>query len=113
MNEQDPRQVLARRLRALREEHWPERKVNQAQLAAALGGDGNRRQRAAGLVMGVADQPKGASGVQDSRHRQVLRQPRSFDGKAGRLLSLDELTAEERAAEEGLSGTDAPAERGA
>ena len=57
MNDHDPRQVLARRLRALREEHWPGRKVNQAQLAAALSGAGKGRQRAADLVMGVADQP--------------------------------------------------------
>ena len=38
MDEQDPRQVLARRLRALREETWPGRKITQPQLAQALGG---------------------------------------------------------------------------
>jgi hypothetical protein len=36
---QDPRKELARYLRALREEHWPGRKVTQPQLAQALGGD--------------------------------------------------------------------------
>jgi hypothetical protein len=34
----DPRHILARRLRELREEHWPELKLTQGQLAAALGG---------------------------------------------------------------------------
>ena len=38
MNSQDPRQLLAQRLRALREEHWPGRKITQPQLAQALGG---------------------------------------------------------------------------
>jgi transcriptional regulator with XRE-family HTH domain len=33
---QDPQLVLAQRLRALREEHWPHRKITQAQLARAL-----------------------------------------------------------------------------
>lgn len=38
MDSQDPRQLLARRLRALREETWPGRKITQPQLAQALGG---------------------------------------------------------------------------
>jgi hypothetical protein len=38
MDNQDPRQLLARRLRALREDHWPGRRVTQPQLAQALGG---------------------------------------------------------------------------
>jgi Helix-turn-helix domain len=38
MDGQDPRQVLARRLRALREDHWPGRRITQPQLAQALGG---------------------------------------------------------------------------
>lgn len=38
MDSQDPRQLLARRLRALREESWPGRKITQPQLARALGG---------------------------------------------------------------------------
>ncbi len=38
MDDQDPRQLLARRLRALREERWPGRRVTQPQLALALGG---------------------------------------------------------------------------
>ncbi len=38
MNDADPRLVLARRLRALREDQWPDLKITQAQLAQALGG---------------------------------------------------------------------------
>ena len=52
--------------------------------------------------MGVTDQP---AVPPESRIQDIARffaSPRSFDGKVGRLLSLDELTAEERAAEEEL-----------
>ena len=35
----DPRQLLARRLRALREDRWPDIKVTQSQLSRALGAD--------------------------------------------------------------------------
>jgi hypothetical protein len=36
---QDPRQLLAQRLRALREERWPGGKITQPQIAQALGGE--------------------------------------------------------------------------
>ncbi len=39
MESQDPRQKLARRLRALREDRWPGMKITQPQLAQALGGE--------------------------------------------------------------------------
>ena len=39
MDSRDPRQLLARYLRLLREERWPKMKVTQPQLAQALGGD--------------------------------------------------------------------------
>src|ERR1700729_4280088 len=38
MDDADPRQLLAQRLRALREEQWPGRRITQQQLAQALGG---------------------------------------------------------------------------
>ena len=102
MDESDPRQVLARRLRALREEHWPGRKVRQAQLAAALGGAG--KSVSVPLISSWESQtnPKvpPESRIQDIA--SFFASPRSFDGEAGRLLSLDELTAEERAAREEL-----------
>jgi transcriptional regulator with XRE-family HTH domain len=37
VDDQDPRLLLARRLRALREERWPGRRITQPQLAQALG----------------------------------------------------------------------------
>jgi hypothetical protein len=39
VDSQDPRQILARYLRLLREERWPNMKITQPQLAHALGGD--------------------------------------------------------------------------
>jgi hypothetical protein len=98
----DPRQVLARRLRALREEHWPGRKVNQAQLAAALSGAG--KPVSVPLISSWESRTNPvvppASRIQDIC--RFYSSPRSLDGKVGRLLSLDELTAPERAAWEGL-----------
>lgn len=102
MDDPGPRQVLARRLRSLREEHWPERKVNQAQLAAALSGAG--KPVSVPLVSSWESRTNPvvppASRIQDIC--RFYSSPRSFDGKVGRLLSLDELTAPERAAWEGL-----------
>jgi hypothetical protein len=37
LNDRDPRVLLAQRLRALREEHWPGRRITQPLLAQALG----------------------------------------------------------------------------
>jgi hypothetical protein len=39
MADADPRLLLARRLRALREEQWPDLKITQLQLGQALGGE--------------------------------------------------------------------------
>jgi hypothetical protein len=103
VNEHDPRLVLARRLRALREEHWPGRKVNQAQLAAALGGDGNR---AVSVPLVSSWESRTNPQVPPvSRIHDIARffaSPRSFDGQIGHLLSSDELTVQEQAAEEKL-----------
>ena len=103
MNDQDPRHVLARRLRALREERWPGKKVMQAQLAAALGEDG-RRSVSVPLISSWESQtnPKvpPESRVQDIA--TFFASPRSFDGHVGRLLSPDEMTVQERAAKESL-----------
>jgi hypothetical protein len=103
VNDQDSRQALARRLRALREEHWPGVRVNQAQLAAALGGDG-RRSVSVPLVSSWESQtsPKvpPASRIEDIA--TFFASPRSFDGQAGHLLSPDEMTAQEQAAREKL-----------
>jgi hypothetical protein len=103
VNDQDPRQVLARRLRALREERWPGTKVNQAQLAAVLSGDGNRSVSVP--LISSWESRTSPTVPPASRIRDIatfFASPRSFDGKAGRLLSLDEMTVPERAAKEEL-----------
>ncbi len=103
MNDQDPRQVLARRLRALREVHWPGQKVNQAQLAEALGGDGNRSVSVP-LISSWESQtnPKVPPAARLQDIATFFASPRSFDGRVGRLLGPDEMTAQERAAREEL-----------
>jgi hypothetical protein len=102
VNGLDPRQTLARRLRALRDQ-WPEKKVNQAQLAAALGGGGNRPVSVPSVSSWESQtNPKVPP---DSRIQDIatfFASRRSFDGQVGRLLSLDELTIQERAEREKL-----------
>jgi hypothetical protein len=98
----DPRQVLARRLRVLREGHWPGAKVNQGQLAAALGAGG--RSVSVPLISSWESQtnPKipPPSRIEDIATFFASR--RSFDGNVGHLLSPDEMTVQERAARETL-----------
>ena len=103
MNDQGPRQVLARRLRALREQRWAGRKVNQSQLADALGGDGNRSVSVP-LISSWESQtnPKVPPAARLQDIATFFASPRSFDGQAGRLLSPDEMTEQERAAREEL-----------
>ena len=102
MDDAGPRQVLARRLRALREERWPGRKVHQAQLAAALSGAG--KSVSVPLISSWESrsnpQVPPASRIQDIA--TFYASPRSFDGEVGRLLSLGELTAPEQVAREEL-----------
>ena len=97
MTERDPGQVLARRLRALREECWRGKKVSQAQLAAVLG-------KSVPLISSWESRQDPAvppaSRIQDIA--RFFASPRSFDGHAGRLLRPDDLTAQEQAAEEKL-----------
>jgi hypothetical protein len=103
VSDQDARQVLARRLRALREEHWPGKKVKQAQLAEALGGDGNRSVSVPLISSWESlTNPKvpPASRIEDIA--TFFATPRSFDGQASRLLGPDEMTVEEWAAREKL-----------
>ena len=95
MTERDPGQVLARRLRALREERWPGRKVSQAQLAAVLG--------TSVPLISSWEKQKDPAVPPAARIQDIARffaSPRSFDGP--RLLRPDELTAQEQAAEEQL-----------
>jgi hypothetical protein len=103
VNDPDPRQVLASRLRALREEQWPGVKVNQAQLAQALGGDG-RRSVSVPLISSWESQtnPKVPPAFRIQDIATFFATPRSLDGQVGQLLSLDELDTRERAVREKL-----------
>src|SRR5215471_19522428 len=103
VNDQDPRQVLARRLRDLRAVHFPGRKVKQAELAEALGGDG-RRSVSEPLVSSWESQtnPKVPPADRVRDIATFFASPRSLDGRVSRLLSTDEMTAPERIAREQL-----------
>ncbi len=103
MNDQDPRWVLACRIRELREVHWPGVKVNQAQLAAALGGDG-RRSVSVPLISSWESQrnPKVPPADRIRDIATFFASPRSLSGRVSRLLSTDEMTAQERVAREQL-----------
>jgi len=103
VNSQDPRQVLARRLRALREERWPGTKVKQSQLARALSGDGKRPVSVP--LVSSWESPTNPSVPPTSRIQDIatfFATPRSFDGKVGHLLSPDEMTRPEQADREKL-----------
>jgi hypothetical protein len=98
VSDSDPRQALAHRLRALREEHWPGKKVNQSQLAAALGGD-ERRPVSVPLISAWESRTNPRV-PPEARIRDIatfFASPRSFDGHTGRLLSPDEMTVQEKA----------------
>jgi hypothetical protein len=103
VNDQDPRQVLARRLRALRERHWPGRKVNQSHLAAALGRAGNQPVSVPSISSWESrTNPKVPPAARLQDIATFFATPRSFDGQVGRLLNPDEMTVQEQAAREEL-----------
>ena len=78
-------------------------KVNQAQLAVALSGDG-RRSVSVPLISSWESQtnPKVPPASRISDIATFFASPRSFDGQVARLLSADEMTVPERAAREQL-----------
>jgi hypothetical protein len=97
VNSQDPRQALAHRLRALREQHWHGRKVKQAELADALSSGGRSVS-----VPSISswESPTNPKVPPESRIEDIatfFASLRSLDGQVSRLLSLDEMTVQERA----------------
>ena len=103
MNEQDPRQVLARRLRDLREVHFPGRKVKQSEIAEALGGDGRRSVSVPSISSWESQtNPKVPPADRIRDIATFFASSRSLDGRASRLLGIDEMTAPERVAREQL-----------
>jgi hypothetical protein len=99
MNLRDPQQVLARHLRALREEHWPGSRVTQAQLAQALG------KASVPLISSweSVTSPKIPPVPRLEAYATFFATPRSIEGAQPRLLRLDELTDAERAARDELA----------
>lgn len=89
---EQPGVPLARRLRALRCEQWPERTVTQGQLAKALGGVS---------VALVSSWEKLSRPTPPPQHHlatyaRLFATERSIDGSSLRPLELDELTPSER-----------------
>jgi len=97
----DPRLILAQRLRALREEHWPGRRITQHQLALALGGS---KPISVPLISGweSATAPKIPAVRWIELYAAAFATPRCFDGPQPRLLSADEMTEAERSRKEDL-----------
>jgi transcriptional regulator with XRE-family HTH domain len=91
----DPRQILARRLRELREASWPDMKVTQPQLARAMGGD---RSLSVALISSWESRtnPKIPPIPRLEAYATFFATPRSVDGPVPRLLNLSELTDEEQ-----------------
>jgi transcriptional regulator with XRE-family HTH domain len=94
---QDPRQRLAQRLRALREEHWPGRKITQPQLAQALGGG---KPLSVPLISSWESQtnPRIPPFARLEAYAALFATPRCFETDPPRLLSPRDMNDEERRA---------------
>jgi hypothetical protein len=97
VDSQDPRQLLAQRLRDLREYHWPDRKIKQPHLAWALG---DSKPLSVPLISSWESQtnPRIPPLARLEGYATVFATPRSFDGAEPRRLSPEEMTDEERRA---------------
>jgi transcriptional regulator with XRE-family HTH domain len=93
----DPRQLLARRLRALREERWPDMKLTQPQLARALGGS---RPLSVPLISSWESQgaPKIPPVHRLEAYAAFFATPRSVATGEPRMLGAAEMTDAERQA---------------
>jgi len=95
---QDPRRLLAQRLRALREETWPERRITQLEVARALGG----------VSMALISSWESPTKPRIPPLRRIdsyavlFATARSFDPSALGPLSPSDLTDEEREVMESL-----------
>ncbi len=94
MDGQDPRRLLALRLRALREQSWPGRRITQSQLARALGGV------SVPLISSWESQtnPRIPPPHRLDAYAALFATTRPFDEDPGRLTSLQDMTDEERQA---------------
>jgi transcriptional regulator with XRE-family HTH domain len=94
---QDPRQLLAQRLRALREARWPGQKITQPQLAQALGGG---KPLSVPLISSWESQtnPRIPPLSRLEGYAALFATSRSFEGGEPRLLSPEDMSDEERQA---------------
>jgi hypothetical protein len=94
VDSQDPRQLLARRLRELREDRWPGRKITQPHLARALGGE---KPLSVPLISSWESQtnPRIPPPRRLAGYAAVFATPRSFEEVPHRLDPAD-MTDEER-----------------
>jgi hypothetical protein len=88
-----PGEVLARRLRALREEQWPGRSLTQTQLAKALSGD---RSASSPLISAWENGSKIPPRSRIEAYASFFATPRSVAGGEFRLLPVGELSEDER-----------------
>jgi len=97
MADADPRLLLARRLRALREEQWPDLKITQLQLGQALGGG---KPLSVPLISSWESQtnPKIPPYYRLEAYAQLFATRRSFDGGTPLLIKPDDMGAAEREA---------------
>lgn len=97
MADADPRLLLARRLRALREEQWPDLKITQSQLGQALGGV---KSLSVPLISSWESQtnPKIPPYFRLEGYAQLFATRRSFDGGRPRLIKPDDMDAAEQQA---------------
>ena len=87
-----PRRLLAQRLRALREDQWPGRKITQHELAAALG------DLSVPLISSWESQthPRIPPLARLDAYAELFASPRSFDAQAPGRFDVSQLTDEER-----------------
>jgi len=89
--DQDPRQLLAQRLRSLREDHWPGKRITQSQVAEALG-------VSVPLISSWESQaePRIPPLPRLDALASLFASPHSFDGETAHLLTPQEMSDEER-----------------
>lgn len=86
---------LARRLRQLRDTHWPDVELTQVELATALGTEGSRVASATISSWESTSSPKTPTAARLSAYARFFASKRSLDG-GPHLIPEGELTEEER-----------------
>jgi transcriptional regulator with XRE-family HTH domain len=94
---QNPQQLLAQYLRALREDHWPDRKITQVQLAKVLS-------VSTPLISSYESRtkPQIPPLARLEEYAVVFATTRSFDSSSPRVLDLRDLSNDERLVMDGL-----------